>query len=537
MYIKKLLALALILCLGNGLLTGCSSDSDSQPSQRPETTPPPETKDKVAAGLAEISHEDALKIINETKADAVQAVLDNTPTVYSFINDENKESVAYVGQVFRQVLISDIKGFISQIERSGKYAGDADSAMKALNSYYAFKAEQKPNAVDAIWGQSRHGVKPKDINGLTLDTYEGAFYSSIYAKGTNLQKKIAGVDNPLRHKTLYGWSADDFEGVKIDADGDGIKTPDEFITAVFAALAKNAAEGQPFNAKNGSLDEEKVIRAGITESGLDLSQFVQKFLHGAVSFSQGAGDYLSVDLEAEGKGLNADNTQKFKDRPFSVLEHHWDEAFGYFGPARDYLSYTDEELAAQQSIDSFEDEKIVDGGDGFISLEREKNFGMSVNAGKRDKGATVETDFSAGIYDAFIRGRQLISKKPEGYMKYVQAYAVVASVEWEKVMAATAVHYINDVIADLEAYGTAEYSFKNLAKHFSEMKGFAFAFQFNPVSPMSLDKFKAMHEAMGDTPVLPGNSAATDAYIQNLLKARDIMQDAYQFDAENVRNW
>ena len=70
---------------------------------------------------------------------------------------------------------------------------------------------------------------------------------------------------------------------------------------------------------------------------------------GAVGFSQGADDYL--DDDTEGKGLLADHTAADEGKPYTALEHAWDEGFGYFGGARNYLLYTDEEIAGEGGRD------------------------------------------------------------------------------------------------------------------------------------------------------------------------------------------
>ena len=65
-------------------------------------------------------------------------------------------------------------------------------------------------------------------------------------------------------------------------------------------------------------------------------------------------------------------------------------------------------------------------------------------------------------------------------MNELKAHRDAALSAWEKAIAATVVHYINDVIGDMEA---EDYSFYDHAKHWSEMKGFALSFQFNRRSP------------------------------------------------------
>ena len=106
---------------------------------------------------------------------------------------------------------------------------------------------------------------------------------------------------------------------------------------------------------------------------------------------------------------------------------------------------------------------------------------------------------------------------------------------WEKAIAATVVHYINDVLQDMSQMQGSGYSFASHAKHWSELKGFALGFQFNPASPLSDADFIEFHELVGDRPVL---ETASDeerlAYQEALLEARSLLGAAYGFDSANL---
>jgi len=94
------------------------------------------------------------------------------------------------------------------------------------------------------------------------------------------------------------------------------------------------------------------------------------------------------------------------------------------------------------------------------------------------------------------------------------------------------VHYINDLLQDIGTYPNED--FGDVAKHWSEMKGFALAFQFNRRSPM-LGEFEALHDLLGDAPVLSSAlQADIDAYTADLRTARGLLQTAYGFDAANM---
>jgi len=89
------------------------------------------------------------------------------------------------------------------------------------------------------------------------------------------------------------------------------------------------------------------------------------------------------------------------------------------------------------------------------------------------------------------------------------------------------VHYINDTLADLNGDDVA---FEDLAKHWSELKGFALALQFNPRKQISDTDFAELNELIGTQPGL----ADLDAYAADLVSARTIVATAYDFDAANL---
>ena len=106
---------------------------------------------------------------------------------------------------------------------------------------------------------------------------------------------------------------------------------------------------------------------------------------------------------------------------------------------------------------------------------------------------------------------------------------------WEKAIAASVVHYINAVLADKALMDTEAYSFADHAKHWSEGKGFALAFQFNPRSPLSDADFATLHSLLGEAPALESADAeARAAYADGLRAARQLLGETYGFAAENL---
>ena len=137
--------------------------------------------------------------------------------------------------------------------------------------------------------------------------------------------------------------------------------------------------------------------------------------------------------------------------------------FGYFGAARDYLSYDLSTVASKYSVDS--------NGDGAISLQSEKNTGLSINAAKRQLGAAgQDVDFVFEAMDAFLKGRHLISTEA-GNAELLRAQAVRALGAFlGQTIAATTIHYINKTVKELGEWGTDAYLFKDHVKFWGEMK-------------------------------------------------------------------
>lgn len=455
----------------------------------------------------------------------------DVPTTYTFPNADGESTVSYTGQTKRHILLEDL---VVAMNGLAEDAGQ-DSVEAGLNFYFRFDSATSDNITSEFNARDLDGMNilPQDSGELT--------YGAI-AGGKDLIGKIAGGDgqgngevDKLIDGDFFGWD----DGLEAGA------LPVDLVDYFFAALADEATDGvsPQIETVDGPVALDTVT---VDAHGRDLRQLTQKFLLGAVAFSQGTNDYLQSDfanmLEVEG-----DNT-------YTEGEHNWDEAFGYFGAARDYGNYTDDEIRNIGYMDSNDD--------GAIDIRSEFNFGNSTNCAKRDAGTagnTNPTDYTAEVFDAFLTGRAILREAAQtGELTEVRQTELdeqieIAALTWEKCIAATVVHYINDTVADLEAVEDGKFQnldhFKDLAKHWGEMKGFALNLQFSPVSPFranaeALADLEEILSAMGDAPVLADGTQAgapfdggVDQYIADLLAARTLMQDAYGFDAENVENW
>ena len=430
------------------------------------------------------------------------------PETYEFTSKfDSESSVSYTGQIFRQVLIAELKAEISTIASGVSddsiNPADATALKPGLTKFYEFTSDA--NGGDMLTISST----PARIQ---------AAFNDISRSGANLKSKIAGQDPEQdlwtsNTTTLVGWS-------------DAV-TPHELVDNWFGALSA-LCHARSEREESAPLGGGIIANCYTTNNGLDYQQLIEKFLLGAVNYSQGTADYLGVSTP--GKGLMSDNTDPVGDNNYTALEHAWDEAFGYFGAARNYGAYSDEQLNDKTNIDT--------NGDGRIDLKQEFNYSTAVNAGKWDFAVREKSavNFTQEAWDAFRRGRQLITDNREitgDVITQLREERDKAVLAWEKTIVASTIHYINEVLQDIGKIGQSDYSYADHTKHWSEMKGFALSLQFNPTSQVSGVKFAEMHTLMRNAPEL-GDEFEQTIYRNQLIEARNILRDAYGFSNQNM---
>ncbi len=427
----------------------------------------------------------------------------DVPERYAFQSrfEADSGSVAYDGQTFRQVLIVSMKAEMDAIqsEIDGGAVFEPGVVAARLSFFYDFDPDTA--------GELRHAVStdPAPLQATWADL-----------GGADLVSKTAGNDREPQHRDwnvdLIGWSS--------------TQSPEAVVREIIETCDDLAVA---FSTGDIPLDPggSAIGVWFVSAEGVDYQQLLEKFLLGAVAYSQGADDYLD-------EGLTADNTAQEEDEAYTALEHQWDEGFGYWGGARDYLDYTDDEIAGADGRGEYASGYHDSNDDGAIDLRSERNFGASVNAAKRDGGAAelgVELDYSEQTMRAFLRGRAIITDADgplsETQMADLEEQRDLAVDGWERALAATAIHYFNDTLRDM---ATTDGAFVDLAKHWSELKGFLLMLQFNPRSQVSRETLTEIHRLVGVAPALDD----ADAYAADLLAARGMLAEAYAFDAALV---
>ena len=545
------------------LLVACGGGSSNSGAETPNNLT---SSDADSDGIADAS-DNCVDTANpeqtDSDVDGAGDACDSIPTTYSFENESAESTVSYTGQTARQVLISDLVTAMNGLTRD--ISNDPATVVSDLEYYYSLDAATRDSSYTPTFGLAG----AENIIGNDVDAPAAVITPGAISSDKTIIAKLAGQDSSdhILEGEFFGWT--------------GITSPADLVAEWFTVLGNEAADTTDSIAVVGGT--ANIGAATVTESGLDLRQLIQKLILGALTFSQGTADYLSIDYGSDA------NLTLAAGKTYTEGAHDFDEAFGYFGAARNY-----NDLADSQIRDGYEfaaSDTIT--ADGAIDLRSEYNFANSTNCAKRDQGTDGNnnpTNFTKEVFDAFVLGREILQNAATGATESspgalsaeaataLETQITIAAQTWEKCIAATVIHYINDVTGDMGNFSGDEFTdltnFTDLAKHWAEMKGFALGLQFSPYSPfrtgsvmvngesqavtVDVDDLKLVLSLMGDAPVLADGTqdtsldgvengslykgeataaAAKAAYLADLASARDILQSAYAFDGDNVAGW
>lgn len=237
----------------------------------------------------------------------------------------------------------------------------------------------------------------------------------------------------------------------------------EDLFAAAAAASQNGKQG--ITASNGTAGLITRENSGNTilvdAKGREFGQLIEKGLMGSVFYHQIFNVYLTDDRIGE----DVENEELVEGENYTPMEHHWDEAFGYFDPPLDFTS---------PWPNSREDE-----------LRFWSNYSNVVDDVNGGLLGTNEI-----IMDAFIEGRTAIVNDDHS-AKNAQRDILYENLEL--VAAATAVHYINSTLGHLDAGNTGE-AFHTL----SEAWAFTNALRYSPRRAITLDEIDLiMNENFG----------------------------------------
>ncbi|MEQ8706505.1 MAG: DUF4856 domain-containing protein [Phaeodactylibacter sp.] len=215
--------------------------------------------------------------------------------------------------------------------------------------------------------------------------------------------------------------------------------------AMMEAIADNststvpAAEGQA----GVSVSTDGTKQYLLNEKGVELAQLIEKGLMGACFYYQSLTVYFGDDR------MNVDNEDVVPGEG-TAMEHHWDEAFGYYGVPVDF------------------------------PLNKDGIAFWGVYSDRRDPILNCNQD----MMDAFIKGRAGISN--DDLKARDEAISEIRQT-WETVTGATAISYLNTAVESFDDMAIRAHAL-------SEAIAFTYAIQFSPEKRMTNAEVTAVLE-------------------------------------------
>lgn len=215
-----------------------------------------------------------------------------------------------------------------------------------------------------------------------------------------------------------------------------------FYKALFASAAEaSESEAEASEGHGGLVARGSDRMILVDENGHEYTQLAEKGMMGSVFLNQ----IFNVYLTDSRIGNEVENEELVEGQTYTAMEHHWDEAFGYWGVSEDFDPEADNRFW------------------GNYTYGRETVLGS----------ATI-------LKDAFLTGRAAIVAKD---YETRDAQRDIIYEQFELIAAATAIHYLNESITDINNGDQG-----NLFHHASEGYGFARALKFSPYKSISDDQ-------------------------------------------------
>ncbi len=283
------------------------------------------------------------------KKDNGSCIYYQVPTTYEFVDEYGNNTVSFTGQQIRLDMLSEMVAIMKSANTQGTTIKGEDLKNMFANSNY-------------VWD---------DIQAL-----------GINESTKQLKNKCAGGDVTI---------TDLFDNY-IDSIA-SLSSLDQVGSAGTAGVYPNDGVKGPYL---------------MNANGLEYHQWIEKGLMSSVFYYQMTEVYLG-----DGK-MNVDNTSAVDStngKYYTTMEHHWDEAYGYFTSEIDYPS---------SGTDRFW---------GKYAAGRENVLGSQTK-----------------IMEAFLKGRTAIINND---FTERDAQRMIIKDEMEKVVAGTAIHYLNQAINNL----------------------------------------------------------------------------------------
>jgi hypothetical protein len=263
--------------------------------------------------------------------------------------------------------------------------------------------------------------------------------------------------------------------------------------------------------------------SSITSNQVNMSQLVNKLLLGGLMYAQGADALTSID------GTDDDDAEKLN------------EAAAYFGAPNEFGA---EFLDYSGGTEGLANTAVDLNGDEQIDFNTEFVFTWASYAAERSAVAANNgnaNDFARRAQNAITDLRTAIEEDDSSVD--LNAKASTALDAWEAVVAVNVIHYVNAMESDLSALddgdtvttsALSDDAVAEFNEHWGEAKPFAWALQFNPEKQITDTRLQNLHDALGAAP--PYGETKSDV-ISDIDEVKQILRDAYDFNASNVENW
>ncbi|MGB0429518.1 MAG: DUF4856 domain-containing protein [Bacteroidia bacterium] len=268
---------------------------------------------------------------------------------------------------------------------------------------------------------------------------------------------------------------------KVYGQGDGLSPNDGGATQTyFKELLIELAQLSELNNQTASNGIAGIVSNGssnylVNAQGFEPVQLLEKGLMGALLFHQGTNVYLGEEK------LSVSGSELAPEKSYTSLEHHFDEAYGYFDLPTD--------------MSTFEEK----GENGELKFWAKYAYSRNGTDG-------IGYDIANRLHDAYRNARACISAKYDMADKdydctYNESIETIKT-EWELLVAANAIHYINAAQANLTNQG-------NICHSLSECIGFLQGLRYakNGSSKLSATEIDQIEDLIGSNlwEVVPTN--------------------------------
>ena len=343
--------------------------------------------------------------------------------------------------------------------------------------------------------EDENPVPQPEPEALTTYTFENVDYSGQTARiqQLSLLEAKAKSANDGTTKVTFDELNSIFENSSGDLAGSNKQIKDKTEQSSVAEIEAYFQDIETYSGNTENIAGGKYL---VNAEGIEPAQMIAKGLMGALLYYQATSVYLG---DAK---MDVDNTEVIEGKG-TAMEHHWDEAFGYFGAPADYLT-----TSAEEQKNATDPSKKAWYWAGYAN------------------GRASVVDVRENIFNAFIEGREAIGRKDIAARD--KAIETIKK-NWELLAAANVVHYINSAIEDLE--NNNEGSFYH---HMSEGKAFLYSLKYNLDKSISIAQINEIDALLGNSP--KASFADKDATITALEQANLKLQEIFGFSNPQMTN-